>query len=104
MEIIFEVEDKIGKRVYLSKERLKHILKHPLMHDQMENIQKTLQDPTTIRHFEDDESVIYFYKEFKQRLPSERYLLLSVKYLNGNGFIVTSFFTNKVKGLKLKIK
>ena len=32
--------------------------------------------------------------------PSERYLLVSVKYLNGEGFVITSFFTNKITGAK----
>lgn len=70
------------------------------MHDQMENIQITIKHPNSIRYFEDDENVRYFYKEFKHRAPSERYLLVSVKYLNGEGFIITSFFTNKITGLK----
>lgn len=34
----------------------------------------------------------------------ERYLLVAVKYLNGEGFVITSFFTNKVTGLKWKKK
>ena len=104
MNIIFEIIDKTGKKVHLPKERWSHILEHPRMdYNQLENIQLTLKNPLTIR-YEDDESVLYFYKEFKHHDPSERYLLVGVKYLNGDGFIITSFFTNKITGLKWKIK
>ncbi len=34
----------------------------------------------------------------------ERYLLVAVKYLNGEGFVITSFFTNKITGLRWKIR
>jgi hypothetical protein len=34
---------------------------------------------------------------------SERYLFVSVNYLNGDGFIITSFYTNKITGSKWKI-
>ena len=104
MEVIFEIVDKTGKKAYLQKERWKHILKHPSMHDQEENIQIALKNPTAIRYLEDKENILYFYREFKHRDPSEKYLLVSVKYLNGKGFIITSFFTNGVTGLKWKIK
>ena len=100
MEIIFEVIDKTGRNIYLTKERYKHILRHPGMHDQIENIKSTIENPITIRHYEEGRNVKYFYKEFKNNTKTERYLLVSVKYLNGHGFIITSFFTNKITGLK----
>lgn len=100
MKTIFEVTDKTGRKIHLSEERWKHILKHPQMHNQIENIKETLKEPVTIRYFEQDKDVRHFYKEFKHRDSSERYLLVSVKYLNGKGFIITSFFTNKITGLK----
>ncbi|MEK6825999.1 MAG: PBECR2 nuclease fold domain-containing protein [Nanoarchaeota archaeon] len=104
MGIVFEITDKTGRRISLSDKARRHILKHPHMHDQIESIQDTLKNPMTIRYFEQDETVVYFYKDFKYRNPLERYLLISVKYLNGEGYIITSFFTNKVAGLKWKIK
>ncbi len=100
MDYVFEIVDKTGEKVHLTKERWKHILKHPHMHNQLENIKITIQNSTTIRYYEEDEKVRYFYREFKVRGPLERYLLVSVKYLNGEGFIITSFFTDKITGLK----
>ncbi len=35
MEIVFEIFDKIGRKIYLSKERYKHLLNHPSMHNQI---------------------------------------------------------------------
>ena len=98
---ILNIIDKNGKEIYLTLERLKHIQKHPHMHDPIENIKETLKNPTTIRY---ENNINYFYKEFKHLDPSERYLMISVKYLNDNGFIITSFFTNKLTGEKWKME
>jgi len=72
------------------------------MDDSIEIIKSVLQYPETIRFNEDDESVRFFYKEFKDMDAFERYLLVSVKYLNGDGFVITSFYTNKITGAKWK--
>ena len=97
MNYIFEIFDKNGRKVHLTLERLKHIQKHPHMNDPVENIKLVLQKPLTIR-YEEDEEALYFYKEFKEIDIFERYLLVSVKYLNGEGFVITSFFTNRITG------
>jgi len=76
MDAVFGVKDKEGKLIHLSKERYKHILRHPHMHEQLENIKSAIQNPTTIRYYEEDEKVIYYYKEFKNNEPEERYLLV----------------------------
>lgn len=104
MSNVLEVIDKSGKKIYLSKERYKHILKHPNMDNKLESIKSTIEDPTTVRYYPEDKDVRYFYKEFKEMSVKERYLLVSVKYLNGEGFIITSFFTNKITGLKWEMK
>jgi len=46
---------------------------------------------------ENDKSLKY-YRETRKRYG--RYLLVVVKYLNGEGFIVTSFYTDKIRGAK----
>ena len=105
MNYIFEIKDKTGKRIHLSIERWKHILKHPNMDEnQLEIIKDTILNPMTMRYFEEDENVKYYYKHFKNNSSEERYLLVSVKYLNGEGFIITSFFTDKITGLKWQMK
>ena len=103
MKVIFEIIDKTGRKIHLSEERYKHILKHPNMQDNLDNIKSTIMNARATRYNEEDEKVIYFYKEFKNKESYERYLLVAVKYLNGEGFIITAFYTNKITGLKWKI-
>jgi len=74
------------------------------MHDKLEEIKNTLKNSLDIRYFEDNLSIVYYYLEFKHHEPSDRYLIVSDKYLNGEGFIITSFFTNKIMGIKWKTK
>ena len=103
MDYIFDIIDKNGRRIHLTEERLKHIQKHPHMDDPIEIIKETIKNPHSVM-CEDYGNAIYFYKEFKNMLPLERYLMVSVRYLNGVGFIITSFFTNKITGKKWKAK
>ena len=98
MDWIFVVKDRTGRLIHLSHERYyNHILHHPHMHDKLELIKLTIKSPKIVRHYKDPQ-VRYFYDDDKVRSPSERYLLVSVKYLNGEGYVITSFFTNKVTG------
>jgi len=94
MPNIFEIRDKSGRNIHLSKERWSHIQKHPEMSGQLEQIKETLTCPDTISKFGYDSSVHFYYRYCKGRGD---YLLISVKYLNGEGFIITSFYTDKIK-------
>ena len=71
---MFEVTDKTNRKIHLSEERYKHIQKHPNMHDSIEIIKLAIQNPTTIRYNEEDETTVFFYKEIKQNNPVKRYL------------------------------
>lgn len=94
MPRIFETKDKSGRIIYLTDERWKHILKHPEMANQLEQIKDTLSQPDTIKIIEQDLDVRFYYRYYKDR---REYLFISVKYLNGEGFIITSFYTDKIK-------
>jgi len=98
MEKEFEVLDKTGRKIYLTKERLKHILKHPHTSSNIETIKEVLKNPHIIRKHEINENSRYYYGHFKNRDPLERYLLILVRYLNNKGFIITAFFTNRIIG------
>lgn len=91
---IFEIKDASGRRIHLSKERWSHIQKHPEMTNKIEQIQETLQYPEIIVEFEYDSDVKFYYKYCKKR---KEFLFISVKYLNGEGFIITSFYTDAIK-------
>lgn len=99
---IFEIIDKTGRKIRLTQKQWKHIQKHPHMHNSLERIKETIKNYTSIKYDEFNEKVNYFYKEYKDISPRERYLFVSVIYLNENGFIITSFYTNKMTGSKWK--
>ena len=98
--IIFEVTDKTGRKIHLTGKQWKHIQKHPHMHESLDRIEETLKYPLTMGRDEFNGRVNYFYREYKDMGPMEKYLFVSVKYLNGDGFIITSFYTNKITGSK----
>lgn len=87
---IIEVKDKTGREIHLSKERWKHISQeHPEVASYFQEFSSVLQHPLKIGDDEFDESVKYYYKHIKELA---RYVLLIVKYLNGEGYIITAYF------------
>ena len=93
MDIVFETRDKTGRLIRLTSERWKHILKHPEMTNQLEQIKETLQKPDFIQEIEEDPEVRCYYKYYKER---REYLHVSIKLLNGAAFVITSFYTDKI--------
>ena len=92
--VIFDIQDKTERWIHLSEERWSHIQKHPEMSNQIEQIKETVVTPLVITSFEYDAQVRFYYRYYKEK---RMYLFVSVKYLNGHGFIITSFYTDKIK-------
>ena len=98
MENEFEVIDKTGKKIYLPKRSWAHIAKkHPIMLKYIEEIKSTLKNPTEITDYSLDENVRYYYQYIKSKEQPYKYLVVVVKYLNGKGFIITSYFEKRIK-------
>ena len=96
MNVIFEIIDKSGRKINLSEERWKHIIKrHPYMGKYFEEIKKTLEIPDKI--ISDDYRKEYYYKGYKHLKSPNNFILVIVKYLNGDGFVITSYLTDKIK-------
>ena len=94
MKFLIKAEEK-----YLSEERWKHIkYEHPVVANRLEEIKDTLVSPTAIRKSDHDENVRFYYRYYKNIKLKEKYLFVMIRYLNGNGFIITSFYINKIKG------
>ena len=91
MTWIFEIIDKSGKKIHLSKEQWKHIVTE--LSNKIEDIKDTLTNPLTIRHSKYDEKVRWYFRYYKNL---SKYLMVSVKYLNGEGFVITAFHTSKL--------
>ena len=95
--VVLEVRAKLEKTVSLSERNWTHVLNHPEMEDQISRVRETLVDPDEIRESERSSSVWLFYKLYAKTPVTRKFLLVVVKVLNGEGFIVTAFFTDKVK-------
>ena len=94
MPKILEIKDKTGRKIYLTDERWTHILKHPEMANQLGRIEETLMHPNKITTIVQDKDVRFYFRFYKDR---KEFLFISVKYLNGDGYIITSFYTDKIK-------
>ena len=97
---LFEIRDRTGRIIYITLERWHHIpRRHPNIVGCFEEIQATIAYPTAFRKSEDKPDVRLYYRYHKDPLSDEEYLSVVVKYLNGEGFVIPSHFTNKLHGL-----
>ena len=93
MSWIFEVIDKSGRAIHLSKNQWSHIIRdHPEAAPFLELFKETLQSPTKIIAYSSEQGIFYYYKYFKRGKAPQPYLLIIVKYLNHHGFIITAYF------------
>ena len=94
---VFEVIDKTGRKIHLTKERWKHITSpnslHPYMTNYLEEMKEALTESSDIVLHILDSSKADYYLYIKEK---KIYLLVGVKYLNGGGFVTTTFFTRKL--------
>lgn len=95
--IVFKVLSKMGKVVSLDEERWRHVLEHPEMNNQLDRIKETIMSPDEVIESVHDPTILLFYKLYKETSVTEKYLLAIIKALNREGFIVTAFFTDRVK-------
>jgi hypothetical protein len=97
MDRLFEVIDKSRRKIRLTKKQWSHIIGiHPELSNYFEELQKTLEKPIKIVSREKG-NLNEYYSYQKNRKYSEKYLRLIVKYLNGDGFIITAHFTRTIK-------
>lgn len=98
MDYVFEIIDKKGRKIHLTKERWKHITSssspHAYMTSYLEEIKQTLIKPEIIINSIYDNNKINYYKYYKK---NKKYLRIVVKYLNTKGFIVTAYFVKNIK-------
>jgi len=95
MNHVFEIIDKSGRKIHLSRERWgEHIRPiHPEIR-KPEEIEEVLKNPDTINPSDRDKNVRWYYKYSKQR---KKYFKVSVKYLNGKGYVITAHYTRKIE-------
>jgi len=92
-----ELRDVWGNGISLTKERRAHLLKHPEMRGQEDKLVETLLEPNAVVQSQSDDTVRLFHR-FYRRLPiGDKYLCVVVKYMEDSVFIITAYFTDKVK-------
>lgn len=67
-------------------------IKHPSIKGHEKQVINTLANPDEIRKSIKDKDVYLYYKN-----SDKKYLCVIVKILNGEGFIITVYFTAKIK-------
>jgi len=91
---VLAVETPIGLRVVCSAARWHMIVsvKHPVMGGRLGDVAQTLAAPEEIRQSVRDESVVLFY-----RRDERRWTCAVVKRLDGEGFLITCYPTDRIK-------
>jgi len=94
---IYEAISKLGKRIRLTETQWNHIKgKHVEIDNQRAKMILTLEEPDFIYHDPAEENY-HYYRNFKETPVTEKHLLLIVKHLNDEGFIITAFFVPKIR-------
>jgi len=96
MSNIFEIIDKTGKNIILTKEGWTHIREYHYNVEEPEEISQTLQNPDKIIA-DEREGVVYFFKYFKHKKWKSKFLKVIVKYLNGDGIVLSAHFVRNIK-------
>ena len=98
MNYIFEIKDKTGRKIRLTEKQWNHITSpsslHPYMTNYLEEVKQTLEKPNMIVPNKYDDTKVNYYRFLKDR---RQYLLVAVKYLNGEGYVNTSFITPNIR-------
>jgi len=99
-----KIKDYKSREVRLTEERLDHIRSRSEMKGQIKKIKETLKNPEEVRESKKDPSTRLYYKKYNKTPVTEKYLLVVAKTEVRNPFIITSFFTDKIKTGRLITK
>ena len=97
----FEVKSKLGIRISTTLNYWNIIIsiKHPTIKGMETEVKQVLCEPDEIRVSKKDTAVLLFYKMF-----DNRYLCVVVRFFKKKGFIVTVYWTKKIKEGQLRWK
>ncbi len=93
-DIEFEITSKLGKTISTSQAYWKIIteIKHPIIKGKQKLVMQTLINPDIIKRSSKDRDIYLHYRKI-----SDRFICVVTKHENGTGFVVTAYFTNKIK-------
>ncbi len=90
--MIFEIRDSSGRMIRLTEKQFAHIAKHRMLFNKIEQIKEAVIHPHFIITSPRDKKVRYCFRFNKD---VKLFLLAIIKYLNGDGFVITAYFTHK---------
>ena len=92
------MKDIWGNEIRLTQERLAHLSEHPEMKEQEGKLIETLLDPDVVIQSRSDATARLFHRLYKGTIVGDKHLCVVVKYPQaGNAFIITAYFTDKIK-------
>ena len=94
-DILFEITDVLGRNIRTTKSYWKKIkeIKHTELRFGAIEVKQTLKIPDEIRKSVTDNTILIFAKKF----DGYDILIVAVKILNGDGFLVTVYQTKEYK-------
>lgn len=92
------ITDYRGHRVRLTNERWRHAIEHAEMKRQLRKLRSTVQRPDRVLLSRLDSTVHLYYRWFESTPVTKKYLMVAVKDLEDDAFVITSFFTSEIRG------
>lgn len=94
-DLLFEVTDVLGKKIRTTKDYWQKIktLKHRELKYGINKVKKTLIKPDEVRRSVTDSTILLY----AQTQENYDILIVAVKVLNGDGFLVTAYQTTEFK-------
>lgn len=96
--VVFTVVDQFKRTIRLTARQHEHICSRQEMQDQEDRIRESIALPDVVKVSQHDPQVLCYYRWYETTPVTRKYLLCIVKVLNHEGFIITAFYTDKVKG------
>lgn len=96
MVVLLRVRTPLGVRVRTTEAHWREIVerKHPVMASRLGEVRGALRSPEQVRRSRWDPSVHLYYRA-EQGTPY--HVCVVVKHLNGEGFIITAYRTDRIK-------
>lgn len=93
-DILFEIKDIFGRSIRTTKSYWKKIkeIKHTEFHFGIREVKKTITNPSEVRESVTDQTIFLFARELRKYV-----IIVAIKTLNGEGFIVTVYQTENYK-------
>ena len=97
MASVFEVASILGKKIRLTETQVEHIQdRHPEFKGQTDKIKRCIEQPDLVLYDLAEDNYQYC-KYFVETPVGQKHLVVIVRYLNGDGFVITSLFVSSGK-------